>query len=122
MKELTYEKFLIACEKIAHRIKNKGYQELYGLPRGGLIPAVYVSHITGIPITMQIEQDNILVIDDIVDSGKTMKDYNRFDTASIYYHKKSVFEPDIWIYEKKDDWILFPWETKESTKGNSEKE
>ena len=35
---------------------------------------------------------------------------------TLYYHKQSTVIPDYWIHEKKNEWILFPWETVDSTK------
>ena len=29
----------------------------------------------------------------------------------MYYNKKSIIEPDFWIQEKQDLWIVFPWES-----------
>jgi len=114
-KELEYSDFLIACEKIAHRAKNMNIKNIYGIPRGGLVVATYVSHMSGLPITDQPNK-NTLICDDIADTGKTLLPYKDCKIATIYYHKQSKVVPDIWIYEKKNDWILFPWETIESTK------
>lgn len=119
MEELTYSKFVDACKLIARDMKFMNIKSLYGIPRGGLIPAVYISHLTGLPIVDKPKDATTLLIDDIADSGKTLKKYKEYanaKTATIYYHKQSIVKPDIWIYEKKDDWILFPWETKESSK------
>jgi len=109
---LSYEKFVDACKYIASRIDTTKVKNIYGIPRGGIVPAVYISHLTGLPI---IEEDHMsertLVIDDIADSGQTLAVFNNYyKTATIYYHKQSIIEPDIWVYEKRDKWIQFPWE------------
>jgi len=122
MEELTYKKFLYAMNQIAEKVKIYGNNSIFGIPRGGLVPAVYLSHLTGLPLVDFIEkEDKPLIIDDIIDSGKTLEPYYKegYTIASIYYHKQSVFEPVIWVYEKKDDWIKFPWETNETTKSKS---
>jgi len=120
MEELSYEDFVFACNKIADRAKNFDIDSVYGIPRGGLVPAVYIAHLLKVPINGYNKSNgkNPLIVDDIADTGQTLKPYKTFDykTATIYYHKQSIVEPDIWIYEKKDDWILFPWETTETTK------
>ena len=51
----------------------KKYKNIYGIPRGGLIPSVLISHKFNIPISLVIES-NTLIIDDICDSGETMGD------------------------------------------------
>jgi len=117
MEELAYKDFLRAMKIIAKESKKLSVRSLYGIRRGGMVPAVYLSHLTGLRIVPRPGKKS-LIIDDICDSGNTLYDYKElgYKTATIYYHKQSIVEPDIWIYEKKDDWILFPWETKESTK------
>jgi len=122
MEELTYEKFLYAINQIAEKVKICGNKSIYGIPRGGLVPAVYLSHLTGLPLVEVIEEeDKPVIIDDIIDTGKTLEPYYNegYTIASIYYHKQSVFEPVIWVYEKKEDWIKFPWETNATTKSKS---
>jgi len=61
----------------------------------------------------------VLVVDDISDSGETLrlimndltlKNSNiEFKTATLFYKKTSVYEPNFWINEA-DDWIDFFWE------------
>jgi len=61
----------------------------------------------------------VLVLDDISDSGDTLKavmgelqkDFENveFTSATLFYKKTSIYEPDIWINEAKE-WIDFFWE------------
>jgi len=97
---------------IADKIDKKKIRNIYGIPRGGLVPAVYLSHLLGLPIVIEPTGKETLVVDDICDTGKTLGAYQHFGytTATLYYHKQSPVEPNIWIYEKKDQWIQFPWE------------
>lgn len=65
------------------------------------------------------DKKRILVVDDIADSGDTFKAVMEhllsaspnveFKTATLFYKKTSIYEPDIWINET-DDWIDFFWE------------
>ena len=122
MEEVTYEMFLSAINKIADQIKDLDINSLYGVPRGGMVVAVYLSHATGLPVQEEWFDVNekCLICDDIADTGETLLPYkfNGFKIATIYYHKQSKVVPDIWIYEKKDEWIKFPWETNASTKNH----
>ena len=62
---------------------------------------------------------NILVVDDISDSGETLdaimkkfKNENQnlnFKTVTLFYKKSSCFEPDLWVNEATQ-WIEFFWE------------
>ncbi|MCJ7765166.1 MAG: phosphoribosyltransferase domain-containing protein [Thiovulaceae bacterium] len=61
----------------------------------------------------------VLLIDDIVDSGQTIKEVLdhlqgcfpevEFRIASIYYKKTAVVQPDFFLHEA-NDWIEFFWE------------
>jgi len=61
----------------------------------------------------------VLVLDDIVDSGETMKEVLdvlkakypdvEFKVASLFYKRSAVIQPDFSIHEAKE-WIGFFWE------------
>jgi len=101
------------CEKI---ITDLPYiDSVTGIERGGLIPAVMVSHKLNIPYVKSIKP-NTLVIDDICDSGVTLRDGVGVNTA-VLFHKPhtSCFTPNVWAYTHEgDEWILFPWERMDS--------
>jgi len=109
---LTYQRFVEACQEIAKQIP-KNIKNLYGIPRGGSVPVTYISHLSGLPV---VEKEDIteetMIVDDISDTGNTLMPFMPNHTATIYYHRQSKVEPTIWIYEKKDKWIQFPWESK----------
>jgi hypoxanthine phosphoribosyltransferase len=86
-----------------------------GLARGGLIPAVMISHKLGLPYVHSINA-NTLVIDDICDSGVTLRDGIGVNTAVLYYKPHtSCFTPNVWAYTHKgDEWVIFPWEKTDS--------
>ncbi|QOY54995.1 phosphoribosyltransferase [Candidatus Sulfurimonas marisnigri] len=61
----------------------------------------------------------VLVVDDIADSGDTLNAVMKhlrgcfkeveFKSATLFYKKTSIYEPDFWVNEA-DDWIDFFWE------------
>jgi hypoxanthine phosphoribosyltransferase len=111
MKEIvSYKDFVLACKIIAEKLPLERFTDIYGIPRGGLVPAVYLSHLTGLPLTEYPQYPTTLVVDDIADTGHTLEELDQFFIATIYYHKQSIVKPDIWVYEKKKKWIVFPWE------------
>ena len=84
---------------------------IYGIPRGGLIPAVMLSHATELPLVQTIGK-NTLVVDDMTDSGVTMDKMPGLYTA-VLYHKPhtSSFTPNVWSkLHEGDEWLIFPWE------------
>ena len=95
---------------------------IYGLPRGGLPIAVSLSHTLNLPLLMNyydrkiVTDKKILVVDDIADTGRTLKDFdnNKNVIITFHYHKQSIVIPDYFIELKNDDWIVYPWETRDS--------
>ena len=85
---------------------------VHGIARGGLIPAVMVSHLTGLPY-VNVVGPNTLVIDDIADSGVTLSNTPGIYTAVLHYKTHtSVFKPNLFAVEYKgDDFLQYPWET-----------
>ena len=63
-----------------------------------------------------VTDKQILVVDDIADTGHTLKDFenNHNIICTFHYHTQSIVEPDYWVTEKGDDWIVYPWERNDS--------
>jgi len=140
-----YEMLLSLADKMK---KNKFEPDiLVGVCRGGWIPACILSDLlqktqlasvkvefyTGIakakrepmitqPVSVPVDGRKVLVIDDIVDTGKSIDMVKRHirelkakevKIATLYRKPWSKTAPD--YYEKETDkWIIFPWEIKET--------
>jgi hypoxanthine phosphoribosyltransferase len=98
------------------------FQAVGGLPRGGLIPAVLLSHRLSIPFVAQSNifniPGNILIVDDICDSGKTLKKF-KFEenvyTATLHWKQSSEYQPNyFWEIAYENEWIVYPWENRDS--------
>lgn len=96
------------------------FDAIWGVPRGGLVLAVALSHRLDKPIISDIDQLSIpanhgrfLVVDEICDTGKTLSCFKDLLTATIHYNPTSSFRPTIWVHSKStEDWIVYPWEVK----------
>ena len=121
MKEfITWNVIDEAVTDIAFNIKNtnKDFKGVYGIPRGGLILAVMLSHKLDIPLIMSEDDldENSIIIDDIADTGKTLLDFVKYESyvVTIHEHEQSLIKPDYSVIEKGDKWIVYPWETEDS--------
>ena len=102
--------------------RNWKFTAVYGVPRGGLVLAVKLSHLLGIPLLLSrddITRDT-LVVDDIIDQGKTIGRLiamlgDGFHVASLFYNPKAKYAPDFFV-NPKTGWMVFPWETRDSSK------
>ena len=101
------------------------FEGVYGIPRGGVILAVMLSHKLDIPYFDDIEHalgngKEFIIIDDITDTGKTLNNYKKMDSSEIAYyvtiheHEQSSVKPDYSVLYKEDKWIVYPWETTNS--------
>jgi hypoxanthine phosphoribosyltransferase len=109
---------------LAYKItkSNTAITAIGGLPRGGLIPAVLLSHKMNIPFVSQANitktLGNILIVDDICDSGETLKRF-KFEenvlTATIHHKQSAAVEPNFFYsLVPENKWIVYPWENKDS--------
>jgi hypoxanthine phosphoribosyltransferase len=97
-----------------HQLQNLILEEeitsIYAIPRGGLCLGVMLSHKLKLPLVMECQVGS-LIVDDISDTGKTLEQFKpEHQVATMFWHKQTVTPPDFTLYEKKDAWIVFPWE------------
>ena len=105
----------VLVDELCNTITSSGVQikSITGIERGGLIPAVMISHKLNIPYVNKINKDT-LVVDDICDSGETLKNMVAGYTATLHYKKTASFTPDFYSKEVGEEWIVYPWERNDS--------
>ena len=138
------EDFINSLNKIINQIKNSNWSPnvIFSINRGGCIPGIYLSHQLNLKhkvIDIQLrdgnkspdlkiinenfkEFDNILLVDDINDSGKTLniiyslyKDsLKNIYNATLIYNEESIVKTNFYgkkIKRSEDfNWYVFPWE------------
>jgi len=143
-------------EKLADQIAESGFRPdiIVAVSRGGFDPArilsdelnirslasLQVIYYAGVnerndkpqvkyPLNADIAGLNVLVVDDVADSGsslKVVKDYvdslgpREVRIATLHHKPWSRFEPDFYA-ESADKWIIYPWEPRESIEDIREK-
>ena len=115
-------------DNLVERLKTDEYFHLeecpgiFTFPRGGFILATLLSYKLDLPI-LSNPAKNCIIIDDIIDTGITMKKYsdlmndkNYFITAMFIKDNQLAEEAefqcfaDYFEFIKKDEWIVYPWE------------
>jgi len=75
-------------------------------------------------IAMPVKGKKVLILDDVADTGKTLKlvkehlvkkGAEQVKIATIYYKPWSIVVPDYYEKETKR-WVVFPWERKETVR------
>ena len=142
--------------KLAKKIRESGFKPdlIVGVSRGGWIPARIMADLLGNPelanvateyylgvaetkqepiitqpISVSIKDKKVLVVDDVADTGESLKLVNahlkeqgasEIRIATIYYKHWSVTIPQYYAKETCQ-WIIFPWEQKEAARKVVEK-
>lgn len=94
------------------RVFNPVFDKIYGVPRGGLPVAIAIGERLGLELTDNPDQEKVLVVDDLVDSGITMKRFpnNRFACLHVKPHSP---RPNFFAREIPNEWIKYFWEAEE---------
>jgi len=153
--DYNYDDFRQGINTIVKQIKDADFQPDYivGIVRGGAVPAVYLSHKLKVPlvtvewstrdISIYGQESNcwipediiggkkILIVDDIVDGGETIKELfddwqlsvaglfsklplDNLRVAAMYYNTAQDVNVDFYHREinRNEDqrWVIFPWE------------
>jgi hypoxanthine phosphoribosyltransferase len=102
----------------------KSYQQ--DVPRNGAHSTEDIVKVISFPSWGDLQnEDNVLIVDDLVDTGLTLQKIKKIEKiinwersdkktwvyATIYYKPKTIFVPDYTVKEfDNDEWIVFPWE------------
>ena len=111
MLNLGWNDFEQAVETLISRGAGQEFVGVYGLPRGGLVLAVVLSHRLGLPLLLE-PCAGCLVVDDVYETGQTLAPYRDLEGAGVWVWVSKV-EPQWWhaaLVTASHEWIVFPWE------------
>lgn len=134
---------------LAQKTQSQNYRPdiIVGIARGGLVPARILTDLLETPqldfiqvefytdiqqtlqkpilkktLTTQVSCKKTLIVDDIADTGESLKlakthlqqqGASQIKTVTLYQKPQSITTPD--FYEKQTtNWVVFPWEPKET--------
>ncbi len=107
--------FDLDCRALAEKIPLGDYMGIFGIPKGGVPLAIRLSQLGGIPFVDQVTGPDILVVDDICDSGATRLRYRDNDFACIHWAGHTTFKPEWFARETGGEWIHYWWEGEQET-------
>lgn len=143
----TWRDIHVAAQNVAIKLQSvkEEFDTVLGIARGGAIPAAILAYELGIPnistiqitsyegtersrshfcidskyvlTNLSVHSKNVLVVDDLSDSGQTFLDLNEqlnmlgvnYKTAALYIKPNTEYVPDFY-YQEVNDWVVFPWE------------
>jgi len=147
--DVNWEQIDQYSEELAEKIKKSNYQcdAIIGIASGGLIPTTYLSKLLGIKKIglfcaksycdqtqcsleiisrpqIDLENKSVLLVDDLVDTGITVKrikqilvaEYNVKEVRVVAYfvNKEHCNEYPEFYVKENEGWVVFPWELKEN--------
>jgi len=112
MRNLTWDEFDLAVHGLAELCRDASFTGVFGIPRGGLVLAVSLSHRLDLPL-LPSAQPGCLLVDDVYETGLTLEPYRQLEqcTAMVWVSKA---EPQWWQaveVVQSSEWIVFPWES-----------
>ena len=147
----TWDQIYEMLLNLVEKIRKNGFKSdiIVGVSRGGWPPARVLSDLMGNPnlanvraefylgvaetkeepvltqpVSMKVVGKKVLVVDEVADTGKTLKlvkehiiekGATEVKIATVYFKPWSIVKPD--YYEKETScWIVFPWEIKETVR------
>lgn len=135
---VTWADFHRDTKALAWHLKSKGpFDAIVAITRGGLVPAAIIAWELDIRLidticvvsyhdkqqeeaeilkSLSPDQKRILVVDDLVDTGKTAKIVRKMlpdaHIAAVYAKPEGRSTADTFVTEvSQDTWIIFPWES-----------
>ncbi len=144
---LSWDEFEDLTDNLIEKIPKNYFEQILCIGSGGLVLGKLISDRLSLPLSIisakayqkgneSKEKEfkmggiasinplsgNILIVDDLIDSGLTMSkicehlntknEINEIKTATIYIKPSSAFVPDHYV-KSTDKWIIFPYEKKE---------
>ncbi|MEK6883848.1 MAG: hypothetical protein AABY22_29735 [Nanoarchaeota archaeon] len=125
VRKVSWEEFDKLIDELVVKIKeeSKNYliDGIIGIPRGGLVVAVCLSHKLNIQLITETQFNDdsegkiVIVCDDICDKGNTLNNFlmnnKKHDLilTTLHYREGASITP---IYAEKinEEWIQYPWE------------
>lgn len=112
--ELTWDAINQHVMDLCGRWKNDGIRAVYGIPRGGQHVAMRVAELLDVPRCDRPDDpdqvdSSVLVVDDLIDSGRTMAPWAHWNHDALYRKPWSPVElaPHA---NTVPAWLVFPWE------------
>lgn len=112
---IPVDKYESMIFQLIDKLPKGKYHYVYGIPRGGLIIATYLSYQMDLGLILSnglkgLKPSRVLVVDDVADTGQTLHQYHMiYDTATLFYKIRSIVKPTYYAC-KAGDWIVFPYE------------
>lgn len=110
--ELTVKEMMNMAIALAGKIvaSKKKYTNIYAIPRGGYLLGCMLAHQLNLPLEVNknaINPKNTLIVDDLIDSGKTVSKFKGFDVAVLYVKNGKKKLAKYYLHET-DAWVKFP--------------
>jgi hypoxanthine phosphoribosyltransferase len=110
-RHLSWQQFDAAVEQIVALGPPPHCSGVYGIPRGGLVLAVALSHRLELPL-LAAPQPRCLVVDEVAETGRSLEPFRRLEGVRLVVWISKIEPRGWWAVETTTaaDWLVFPWE------------
>lgn len=119
--KLTYSQLQADTKALVAKIAQRKhlYDSLFGIPRGGVNVALSLQRHLNLPLVSLAEiTPRTLIVDDLIDSGRTLENLipnltpsaDKYDVAVLYKKPHSPQELITYFVKEVNGWVEFPYE------------
>lgn len=114
---VEWEEFGEIIERLVIILRNKRFDSVFGIPRGGIIPAAIIARKLDLPLVLYPGK-NTLVVDDVNETGESLEEYSGCKNCVLFTTRWSRIEPDYYGKYKtnRNSWLIMPWENEDELK------
>ena len=113
---ISWPEFIDDSRRLAALLRphvGDSFDAVYGIPRGGLVLATYLSHTLNLPLYLPgvPPSKEVLIVDDNAITGESLKPYAEREcmTAALIVNPLARVVPTFFV-RTSPEWPIFPWE------------
>lgn len=110
--EATWDDFAVLVQQLGDKLTPimHEFDSICGVPRDGLVVAVYLANLLNKPIVNEPTSTTLVVDTNTITGASLQGFWPRWGTAVIFWHAIGGSpNPDFYV-ERMDDLVIFPWE------------
>ena len=109
---VTWKQLNSAIDILANHVRDKQFEAVYGVPRGGTVVAALLSYKLNTLLVFEKSKLTTLIVDDIEETSNTINNIKRYrnNKICVLFSKRKKGKADYYVkYINMDKHIKMPW-------------